>query len=153
MSREHGYAVTVGWVDEGGTATYRGYTRAHDVVAAGKPVIRASADPAFRGDPALWNPEELLVASLAQCHMLTYLALCARNGVVVTEYTDDATATMQEVGAGGRFTDVLLRPAVTVADASMVEKAGALHHQAHEDCFIASSVNFPVRHQPTVAVR
>ncbi|GAA2879418.1 OsmC family protein [Streptosporangium fragile] len=155
MGKEHGYEVTVRWTGNTGSGTggYRAYDRSHDVLAAGRPAILASADPAFRGDPERWNPEELLVASLSQCHMLTYLALCARNGVVVTGYEDLARGRMVETpGDSGHFTEVVLNPVVTVADASMVDLAGALHERAHADCFIARSVNFPVRHAPVVQV-
>ena len=153
MSKEHDYRVTVRWTGNtgSGTATYRGYGRDHDVVADGKPPVRASADPAFRGTPDRWNPEELLVASLSQCHMLTYLALCARAGVVVTDYADAASGVMrEEPGHTGRFVEVVLRPEVVVAEPGMVERAEALHGQAHEGCFIARSVDFPVRHLPVV---
>ncbi|MBE8517504.1 OsmC family protein [Amycolatopsis sp. H6(2020)] len=154
MSREHHYAVTVRWTGEPGTTHYRGYTRDHDVEVAGKPTLAASADPAFLGAAGRWNPEDLLVATLSQCHLLTYLSVCARAGVVVTGYVDRASGVMREDGAhGGRFAEVVLRPEVTVADASMAEKATALHHDAHEQCFIANSVNFPVRHVPVVRCR
>lgn len=151
MSREHHYEVTVRWTGGTGTTSYRGYARDHDVEAAGKPTLAASADPAFLGTADRWNPEDLLVATLSQCHMLTYLSLCARTGVVVTGYADRASGTMREDGAhGGRFTEVVLRPEVTVAEEGMREKAIALHHDAHDQCFIANSVNFPVRHEPVV---
>ncbi|MFE2755944.1 OsmC family protein [Actinosynnema sp. NPDC059335] len=153
MTTEHGYRVAVRWTGNTGvgTANYRGYGRDHDVTAQGKPTLRASADPAFRGTPDRWNPEELLVASLSQCHMLTYLSLCARAGVVVLDYADEASGVMrEEPGNTGRFAEVVLRPEVTVADASMVGRAEQLHGRAHEDCFIARSVAFPVRHVPSV---
>jgi organic hydroperoxide reductase OsmC/OhrA len=156
MGRQHTYRTTVRWTGNTGTGTgsgYRGYGRAHDVVSDGKPTIAASADPAFLGDPERWNPEDLLVASLSECHMLTYLSVCARDGVTVTAYEDVATGTMEETaGYSGRFTEVVLRPVVTVADAAMVERARSAHHDAHQACFIANSVNFPVRHEPTVSV-
>ncbi|MEU7817901.1 OsmC family protein [Pseudonocardia sp. NPDC049154] len=155
MGRTHDYAVTVRWTgDQGsGTADYRSYSRAHDVVAEGKPVLAGSADTAFRGDPARWNPEELLVAALAQCHMLSYLALCARDGVVVTGYTDAAEGTMEESATyGGNFTEVVLRPRVRVAEEAMRHRAELLHHEASETCFIANSVDFPVHHLPVVEV-
>jgi organic hydroperoxide reductase OsmC/OhrA len=156
MTREHGYEVTVRWTGNTGLGTsgYRGYDRGHDVVAAGKPAIAGSADPAFRGDPARWNPEELLVVALSQCHMLSYLALCALGDVTVTGYEDTARGVMREsAGTGGRFTEVTLNPVVTVADESMVERAVELHAEAHRSCFIANSVNFPVGHTPTVTAK
>ncbi|MER6947575.1 OsmC family protein [Nonomuraea sp. NPDC000554] len=152
MSKEHDYEVTVRWTGDTGGG-YRAYDRAHDVSADGKPVIKASSDPAFLGDPARWNPEDFLVASLSQCHMLTYLALCARHRVVVTAYEDTARGRMQETpGNGGRFTEVVLNPVVTVSDPDMADKAAALHHDAHEACFVANSVNFPVRNVPRIRV-
>ncbi|GAA1616445.1 OsmC family protein [Actinoplanes couchii] len=149
MIREHDYRVTVRWSGDTG-AGYRDYTRDHDVLAEGKPTLQGSADPVFRGVPERWNPEDLLVAALAECHMLSFLSLCARARIAVTDYRDTAAGIMRE-GAGhpGRFTEVVLRPQVTVADPAMIERAAALHQEAHEQCFIANSVNFPVRHEPT----
>ncbi|SCL17683.1 Organic hydroperoxide reductase OsmC/OhrA [Micromonospora pallida] len=152
MTRLHSYDTVVTWTGDRGTGTsgYRDYGREHEVTAEGPAPIAGSADPAFRGDPARWNPEQLLLAALAQCHMLSYLALCARHGVVVTGYVDHAHGTMAQEGEGGRFTSAVLRPTVRVASPAMLEKAVALHHDAHASCFIASSVNFPVTHEPTV---
>jgi organic hydroperoxide reductase OsmC/OhrA len=156
MAVEHHYEMIVRWTGNtgSGTSDYRAYQRDHEVHADGKPVLPGSSDPAFRGNAARWNPEELLVASLAQCHMLWYLHLSAVGGVVVTDYVDTPVGTMMmdATGGGGQFTDVVLRPAVTVADPSMADKAMALHDEINAVCFIARSVNFPVRHQPTVRV-
>lgn len=152
--RTHTYDVTVTWTGNTGTGTssYRDYERAHDVTADGLPPIAGSADPAFRGDPSRWNPEQELVAALSQCHMLWYLHLCAVGGVVVTSYTDDAQGTMTESG-GGRFTEVVLRPKITVTDAAMLDKAASLHSEANAKCFIANSMNFPVLHEPEITVQ
>jgi organic hydroperoxide reductase OsmC/OhrA len=156
MAVTHSYEVSVQWTGNtgSGTSDYRGYARDHEVHGSGKPVIPGSSDPAFRGDPGRWNPEELLVVSLAQCHMLWYLHLCSTRGVVVTGYADSpsGTMTMDATGGGGEFTEVVLRPAVTVADPSMTDKAQALHEEVGALCFIARSVRFPVRHEPTVQV-
>lgn len=149
----HTYELTVTWTGNrgGGTTGVRDYSRDHDVAALGPPVIAGTADPAFLGDPGRWNPEQLFTASIAQCHMLWYLGLCARAGVVVTDYVDQAVGTMTEEGGGkARFSEVLLRPRVTVASADQVERAVALHEKAHEMCFIAQSVNFEVKHDPEV---
>ncbi|MDQ2811941.1 MAG: OsmC family protein [Actinomycetota bacterium] len=165
MIRTHSYDVTVAWSGNRGSGTsgYREYGRDHEVTLsgtgegeeggdAGRPQpIAGSSDSAFRGDPSRWNPEQLLTAALAQCHMLSYLHACAAAGIVVTGYTDEAHGTMTETtDGGGHFTEVVLRPQVTVGSPDMVEKAAALHHEAHEKCFIASSVNFPVRHEAVV---
>jgi organic hydroperoxide reductase OsmC/OhrA len=153
IERTHHYRTEVTWTGNRGhgTSSYRAYERAHEVRNLGKPTILGSSDPVFRGDPARWNPEELLVAALSQCHMLWYLHLAADAGVVVVAYADSAEGTMTEDG-GGRFTEVMLRPVVTVASPEMAERAAELHRRAHELCFIASSVNFPVRQQPTTTV-
>lgn len=153
MGRLHSYAVRVNWTGNQGTGTsgYRDYSRDHDVSADGPPAIAGSSDPAFRGDRARWNPELELVAALSQCHMLWYLHLCAVAGVTVLDYADQASGTMEEsADGGGRFTEVTLRPRITVATADMVEPARHLHAEASAKCFIANSVNFPVRHEPLV---
>ncbi|WP_328913429.1 MULTISPECIES: OsmC family protein [unclassified Streptomyces] len=152
----HSYETELVWTGNTGTgtATYRSYERSHEVRAPGVPAVLGSADPAFRGDATRWNPEQMLLAALSQCHLLAYLHLCAVNGVTVTAYTDRATGTMaQTADGGGHFTEAVLRPAVEVAEAGMTEKALALHDEAHRTCFIANSVNFPVRHEPTATVR
>ncbi|MEV4612089.1 OsmC family protein [Kitasatospora sp. NPDC049258] len=155
MSKLHTYTTTVTWSGNLGTGTsgYRSYERAHEVTAEGRPAIAGSSDPAFRGDPARWNPEQLLLASVSQCHMLWYLHFCAVEGVVVTSYLDRAEGTMAETATGGHFTEAVLRPRIEVAEAGMTGRALALHERAHRSCFIANSVNFPVRHEPTVSVR
>jgi organic hydroperoxide reductase OsmC/OhrA len=156
MSVTHRYELTLEWTGNTGpgTSSYRAYSRDHVLGAPGKAVIAGSADPAFRGDRGRWNPEELLVASLAQCHMLAYLHLCASAGVVVTAYTDAPTGVlaMDEAGDGGQISEVTLRPAVRVADQAMVDQARALHDDVPDVCFIARSVSFPVKHEPTVTV-
>jgi organic hydroperoxide reductase OsmC/OhrA len=157
MTATHSYDVRVEWMGNLGSGTdgYRSFSRAHEVLADGKAAIAASSDPAFRGDPARWNPEELLVASVAQCHMLWYLHLCAVGGIVVIDYEDRAhgVMTMDARGGGGQITAIVLRPEVTVTDASMVDKARSLHGDVHAVCFIARSVNFPITHLPVLRVR
>ena len=156
MSRTHDYTAEIRWTGNRGTGTssYRDYDRAHDVSAANKPTIAGSADPSFRGDPARWNPEELLVASLAQCHMLWFLHLAAVAKVVVTDYVDRPEGTMLEQDDGaGHFTRVVLKPEVTVAEEAMRERSHVLHEQAHAKCYVARSVNFPVLNEATVHVR
>lgn len=153
--KQHRYQVRVTWTgNEGtGTASYKAYSRAHEISAGDKPIILGSSDPAFRGDPAHWNPGELLVASLSACHQLWYLHLCAVAKIVVTAYEDRAEGVMAEEAHGaGRFTGVVLRPHVTLTPGSDAVKAKALHHAAHEMCFIARSVNFPVTHEAEITV-
>ncbi|WP_336631741.1 MULTISPECIES: OsmC family protein [unclassified Microbacterium] len=153
MIGEHHYAVRSVWTGNRGAGTdgYRGYDRSVTLMVDGKVDLAASSDKPFRGDPTKWNPEDLLLAALSECHLLSYLHACVTAGVVVVSYTDDATGTMREDGrGGGAFTEVVLRPHVVVADASMIEAAEAAHAQANAWCFIANSVNFPVRHEATV---
>jgi organic hydroperoxide reductase OsmC/OhrA len=150
----HRYATRLVWEGNLGTGTsaYTGYSRRFRVSVENKPDLRGSADPSFRGEPDLHNPEDLLVASLSSCHMLAYLALCAREGIVVVGYTDEAHGVMNVTpDGGGRFESVTLHPRVIVADASMEHVATELHERAHAVCFIAGSCNFPVHNLPTVA--
>jgi organic hydroperoxide reductase OsmC/OhrA len=154
MSRTHTYETQLTWTGNQGTGTsgYREYGRAHEVSAPDRPTILASADRTFHGDRTRWNPELELLAALSQCHMLSYLHVCVEAGVVVTAYRDDATATMEQDGIGGKFTEAVLRPHIVVSSVTMVDSAVALHADANSACFIASSVNFPVRHEPVVTV-
>ena len=151
----HHYEVGLTWSgnDGSGTASYRSYRRRHQLHAAGKPAIPGSADPAFRGERNRWNPEELLVGSLAACHQLWYLHLCAEAGIVVVAYEDQAEGIMIEEACGaGQFAKVVLRPHVVVAPGSDTAKALSLHHEANIMCFIARSVNFPVTHEPQITL-
>jgi len=152
MAKQHRYAVTVEWIGNTGqgTASYKAYERAHEIRIDGKPPIPGSSDPSFRGDPARYNPEDLLVASLSSCHMLWFLHLAAAAKLVVAAYVDRASGTMaEEANGAGRFTEVVLRPEVTIQGTADSMTMDALHHTAHEMCFIANSVNFPVRCEGT----
>ena len=148
----HEYTVALTW--EGntgrGTADYASYSRQFRAVAPGKAAVVGSADPSFRGDKRLIDPETMLVMSLSSCHMLSYLALCALNKIAVLEYRDTATGTMRADRTGGKFEEVVLHPQVVIAEGADLDTARSLHHAAHEGCYIASSVNFPVRHDATV---
>ncbi len=151
--KSHHYAVTVTWTGNlgEGTASYRAYSRNHEIAIAGKPALAGSADTTFRGDGDRHNPEDLLVAALSACHMLSYLHLCAISSIVVLEYRDAASGTMLTTAdGGGRFTEVVLRPEVAIAAGGDAALAERLHHRAHELCFIASSVSFPVRCEPEI---
>ena len=151
--QRHVYDISLTWTGNRGTGTsgYTAYDRTHEISVAGKPVIPASSDPSFRGDPSRYNPEELLVASLSACHMLWYLHLCSDAKIAVTEYADQASGTMaQTADGGGRFTEVVLHPRVTIGPGGDEALAAKLHERAHHLCFIANSVNFPVRCEPAI---
>ena len=149
--KTHTYPIRMRWTGNTGQGTreYRGYERAHEYSVDGKPPIPGSSDPAFRGDRTRYNPEELLVMSLSSCHMLWYLHLCAESHVEVVDYVDDAVGSMIETETtGGHFVEVVLRPTVTLAAGSDAALAESIHDRAHHLCFVANSVNFPVRCEP-----
>lgn len=151
---DHHYALDLAWQGNRGTGTsgYRDYGRDVVLRAAGKPELLGSADPTFRGDATRWNPEELLLAALAQCHLLSYLHSAVLHGVVVTAYVDSPVGTMMQAGQGGHFTSVTLRPEVTITDPAQVDLAREIHAEASRNCFIAASVNFPVLHEPVITL-
>ena len=151
MAREHHFAARLVWTgaEHGPTRDYQSYSRDYRVEVEGKPPLIGSSDPAFRGDAAKHNPEDLLVAALSACHLLSYLALCAQAGIEVVAYEDQASGLMAIKERRMRFVEVMLAPHVTIA-AGDLDQARALHEKAHETCFIANSVNFPVLAMPTV---
>jgi organic hydroperoxide reductase OsmC/OhrA len=151
--KQHNYELQVQWTGNTGegTKTYRSYNRNYTITAAAKPEILGSSDPSFRGDPSRYNPEDLLVASLSACHMLSYLHLCAVNHITVLDYRDSALGLMEENANGSaQFTHVTLRPNVKISPGDDQAKAHSLHADAHHLCFIARSVNFPVEVAPTI---
>lgn len=153
MNRQHHYSLQLQWTGNKGegTSTYRAYDRSYTIQSINKEIIEGSSDPAFRGDPSKYNPEELFVASLSSCHMLWFLHLCAEAGIVVEKYTDEAKGTMVEDNTrGGYFTEVTLYPQILLKDISRKEEAISLHHKANKMCFIANSCNFPVNNEARV---
>ena len=153
--KRHQYSTTLRWTGNRGTGTsdYRAYARDYEIAGPLKATtLHGSSDAHFRGDASKYNPEDLLVASLSACHMLSYLHLCAVSNIVVTDYHDDATGTMAENPDGsGQFTEVTLHPRVTITPESDAATALRLHEDAGKLCFIARSVNFPVRHEPLIS--
>lgn len=134
-----------------GTTSYAAYSRTYRVRIEGKQELQGSANPMFRGDGALHDPEDLFLASISACHMLSYLALCAMQGVTVTAYEDRAEGTLEVDRGGGRFTEVTLHPSVTISSGDLT-LAQSLHEKAHEQCFIANSCSVPIRHDAVVVV-
>ena len=153
MLKEHIYTATIKWTGNKGSGTdnYINYERSHDIIIPNKKDILCSSDPVFRGDKTKHNPEDLLLSSLSSCHMLWYLHLCSKEGVIVIDYVDNASGTMIETeNGGGYFSEVTLKPTVTVKNPDMVNKAIELHKKANELCFISNSVNFKVKHIPNI---
>ena len=151
----HRYRTNLKWVGgANSTVPFRRHSRSYVVSCGSKPAIEGSSDPVFRGDATRWNPEDLLIASLSACHHLWYMGLCAQAGIVVVAYEDDAEGEMREIekDGAGQFIRVTLRPHVTIAPGADRDKALSLHGEAHENCFIARSVNFPVDHIPLIAI-
>ena len=154
MSMEHSFAVSVEWTGNrgSGTSDSRAFGRDNLLTAEGKPDIEGSAARAFHGDAARWNPEEMLIAALVECHLLSYLYVATKNGIVVESYTDAATGTLRTEGDGsGRFESVTLHPVVTISSGD-ADVARAIHDEAGRLCFIAASVNFPVLHEPEIRI-
>jgi organic hydroperoxide reductase OsmC/OhrA len=155
MEVKHNYRLSLKWNGNKGKGTtdYRAYGREYSVYIDNKQDLEGSSDPTFRGDRTKHNPEDMIVAALSSCHMLSYLHVCATGGVVVVDYLDNASGLMVTTPDGaGHFVEVTLNPVVIVANASMIEKANEFHKKANELCFIANSVNFPVKHVPVTRV-
>ncbi|PJJ62967.1 OsmC family protein [Chryseobacterium geocarposphaerae] len=154
--KHHHYKTTIEWTGNkgSGTSNYRDYERSHTISVENKSVIEGSSDPAFRGDKTKYNPEEMLLSSLSSCHMLWYLHFCSEAGIIVTGYIDNAIGTMAETANGsGHFTEAILNPVVTITDEKQIKKAEELHEKANQFCFIANSVNFPVKHIPKILIK
>lgn len=150
MNREHHYQLNIKWTGNKGkgTSDYKSYERSHIISAKNKPEISGSADPAFLGNSSKYNPEELLLASISSCHMLWFLHLCSNKGVSVKDYEDHPVGIMTETTeGGGKFTEIILKPIVVVEKEEHLNILNELHKQANKLCFIANSVNFPVRHE------
>ena len=150
----HTYALDLTWTGNRGSGTsgYRDYDRSVLARAEGRPDLELTADPTFRGERSKWNPEQLLLAALSECHLLSFLHVAVTHGVTVVAYADAPVGTMVQEGIGGHFTEVVLRPTVTIAEPAHLDLVPQVHHEAGQACFIASSVNFPVTHEPTTLV-
>lgn len=155
MTKVHQFEAIVRWTGNtgSGTTSYKAYDRTWDLQTPGKPVMHCSNDPGLGGDPSKYNPEDMLIAALSSCHMLWYLHLCAVAGVVVVEYVDRAGGTLQiNKDGSGQFISATLRPQILISARSDLAKAKSVHNEAHQHCFIARSVNFPVGCDPAIAI-
>jgi organic hydroperoxide reductase OsmC/OhrA len=152
---KHLFKAKVNWTSNKNSVdpTKKFYNKSHQIKIEGKPVLNVSAAKAFKGDPALYNPEDLLLSSLVSCHMMSYLYVCSQNGIEVLEYSDNAEATLEVSEDGsGRFVEVRLKPKVRISNSDQVELALELHKKANQLCFIANSCNFPVLHEGSCEV-
>ncbi|WP_281238242.1 OsmC family protein [Flavobacterium praedii] len=154
MTFKHIFKAVAKWTSNQEDSTKRFYSKSHQILIEGKPVLHVSAAKAFKGDPELYNPEDLLLSSLVSCHMMSYLYVCSQNEIEVLEYSDNAEATLEVSPDGsGRFIEVLLNPKVTIANPDKIQMALDLHHEANQLCFIANSCNFPVLHNASCEVK
>ena len=155
MTFKHIFKATLNWASNQiqEDSTKRFYSKNHQIKIEGKPILNVSAAKAFKGDPELYNPEDLLLSSLVSCHMMSYLYVCSQNGIEVLEYSDNAEATLEVSPDGsGRFVEVRLNPKVKISNPDKVELALELHQKANQLCFIANSCNFPVLHEASCEV-
>lgn len=156
MTFKHLFKVEVNWTSQKNAVDFskRFYSKSHQIKIEGKPVLDISAAKAFKGDPELYNPEDLLLSSLVSCHMMSYLYVCSQNGIEVLEYSDNAEATLEVNPDGsGRFVEARLYPKVKISNPDQIELALELHQKANELCFIANSCNFPVLHKASCEER
>ncbi|HEX4044742.1 MAG TPA: OsmC family protein [Gammaproteobacteria bacterium] len=153
MQKSHPYQVVVSWsgARHGTTTSYTAYSREFTISNKGKQDILGSADKMFRGDPNLYNPEDLFISTIASCHLLWYLHLCAEKSIHIMSYIDEASGHLKiNADGSGQFNEITLHPQVIIANKQHIELATQLHEQAHKKCFIANSVNFPVACKPHV---
>jgi len=153
MSEAHTFETTLAWPADPAQPLppEANFSRNNVLAAAGKPAIPGSSPVVFGGDISRYNPEELLMLSLSECHMLTYLAIAAKKRMGILKYEDRVTGTLGPGPSGKtQMIDVLLRPRVTVAKGTNLEDAKVMHEKAHANCFMANSVNFSVRNEPEI---
>lgn len=143
----HTYPLTLAWT---GNTLDSAYTRNATVTTAGKHPLAVSSAPEYAGDPARWNPEDLLGSALATCHMLTFLALCSKAKVEIVGYEDSAESVLDTVDKVTRITQVRLRPVIRVPRGTSMAKVVELFEKAHKYCFVANSVTCEAVMEPRV---
>lgn len=150
MALTHLYRSQLVW--SGSTAAgYRDYGRAHRVRTPPSTAhLDVSADPSFRGDPDLHNPEQLLLAAASSCQLLSFLALAAQAGIDVVGYEDDAEAVMPAAAERMRITQLRLRPRIRLAAGTDLEQVRRLVGAAHDGCYIANTLNAEVLVEPAL---
>lgn len=144
MTEHH---IELAWEKGDAPFTYDAYPRNHSIsFKNGQETVIASASPPYRGDASKCDPEDMLVAALSSCHMLSFLAIAAKKKLTVTSYEDDAVGFLENSGGKLWMTRVILRPKVAID--SDAETLAQIHHLAHEACFIANSVKTEVSVEP-----
>ncbi|MEN8927637.1 MAG: OsmC family protein [Flavobacteriales bacterium] len=154
MAKPHIFTTQLSWrlKDGENTQNPRNYTRDHTVNIEDKKLLNLSAAKSFRGNTNLLNPEDLLLSALTSCHMMSYLYVCAQNGIEILSYSDNSEGFLEVIGEGGHFERVELNPVVTIKHQKDLTLAQELHTKANELCFIANSCNFPIHHKANVLV-
>jgi len=150
--KSHEYHAHLKWHPMGQEFAYNSYSRLYTIKSQGKPDLMGTAAPEYKGSKYHYNPEDMLIMSLSACHMLSYLAYAANSKVTVLSYSDDATGLMHQEGNKIKFKEVTLNPQILISKDSNEERAHQLHEKAHEACFIANSVNFPINLKPRIKV-
>lgn len=153
MPTTHRYMTHCSWTGSTG-AGYEDYGRTHQgSTTPATSELTLSSDPAFRGDPSLLNPEQLVVLAASSCQLLSFLATAARSRVDVVAYHDDAEGEMPEGNPPLRLTRIVLRPRITFAAEVPEDRAHHLVELAHRGCFIANSLNTEIVIEPTFLAR
>ncbi|TDD97453.1 OsmC family protein [Flavobacterium cellulosilyticum] len=155
MGFKHLFKAKLDWLitekEEG--VTLKIFSKSHTIAIEGKTLLHVSAAKVFKGDPTLYNPEDLLLSSVVSCHMMSYLYVCEQNGIEIISYSDSAEATLEVLANGsGRFVSIQLNPIVIIRNKEKLVEALNLHKQANKLCFIANSCNFPIEHFPICEV-
>ena len=156
MTFKHLFKASINWTSSQNQqqSEKKFYSKSHKIKLEGKPILIVSAAKAFKGNPELYNPEDLLLSSLVSCHMMSYLYVCSQNGIEVLEYSDNAEATLEVSPDGsGRFVEVTLNPKITISNSNQIQQALDLHQKANQLCFIANSCNFPVLHNASCEIK
>ena len=150
MATTHRYTTTCSWKGSTGVG-YEAYDRNHRVTAPpASAELELASDPAFRGDPARLNPEQLLVAAASSCQLLSFLAVAARARIDVLAYEDEADGVMPEDDRPMRITRITLRPRIDVAAGPSDERVAHLVEVAHRECFIANSLRTEIAVEPLI---
>ncbi|MFA9195752.1 OsmC family protein [Flavobacterium sp. FBOR7N2.3] len=148
---KHLFKAKLNWdyISKEVTTDSKKYIKTHQITIGGKEILNVSAAKAFKGDPDLYNPEDLLLSSVVSCHMMSYLYVCSQHDITVVSYQDNAEGTLEVLENGsGRFIEIRLNPKIIIKEKEKIEEAIHLHTKANELCFIANSCNFPILHFP-----